>query len=89
MRLAFSRQADFSGMDGTREFLIGTVIHQAFVQVDGAGTEAAAATAVDMLYGSLPEPIPEFRVDRPFLFMIRHRASGTVLFMGRVMDPRS
>ncbi len=69
---------------------IGEVIHKAFVSVDEAGTEAAAVTIVEILALSAPsEPeIPmEFRVDRPFVFMIVEESTKTVLFIGRVLDP--
>jgi serpin B len=78
--------ADFSGMEPTRELYISDVFHQAFVAVDEDGTEAAAATAVVMTAGGLPEtPIP-FTVDRPFLFFIRD-TTGLILFVGQVVDP--
>ena len=81
--------ADFSGMDGARDLYIGDVLHKAFVAVDEAGTEAAAATVVIMkLTSMMPEAAVEFRVDRPFLFVIRDIPTGTVLFVGRVMNPR-
>lgn len=80
-------EADFSGMDGTHDLFIGDVVHKAFVEVDEAGTEAAAATAVIMQATGMPaEPI-ELTVDRPFLFLIRDVETGTVLFLGRVMNP--
>jgi serpin B len=81
--------ADFSGIDGTHELFIGAVVHQAFVDVDEHGTEAAAATAVMMRAGSAPpseKPIV-FRADHPFLFFIRDTQSGVVLFAGRLADP--
>jgi serpin B len=84
MPLAFSSQADFSGMDGTRNLFIDEVIHKAFVEVNEEGTEAAAATAVVMRTTSMP---PQFVADRPFLFLIRENAAGTILFIGRVTDP--
>ncbi|MEA2067732.1 MAG: serpin family protein [Verrucomicrobiota bacterium] len=86
MPLAFSRQADFSGMTGTRDLSIGFVIHQAFVEVNEEGTEAAAATAVGMRATSMP---PQFIANHPFLFLIRENSSGTILFVGRVADPSS
>ncbi|MBN2678573.1 MAG: serpin family protein [Anaerolineaceae bacterium] len=80
--------ADFSGMDGERDLYIGDVLHKAFVAVDEAGTEAAAATVVIMkLTAMLPGDAIEFRVDRPFLFVIRDIPSGAILFVGRVMNP--
>jgi serpin B len=82
------RDADFSDIDGTRELFIGEVIHQAFVDVDEHGTEAAAATAVVMLGGGVARDRPiVFRADHPFLFFIRDTASGVVLFAGRLADP--
>jgi serpin B len=87
---AFSQElADFSGMVADRSKLyIGAVVHKAFVDVDEKGTEAAAATAVIMqLKSAIPEPVTVFRADRPFLFMIREKSTGTILFIGRVNDP--
>jgi len=83
-------QADFSGMDGRKDLFIGAVVHKAFVEVNEEGTEAAAATAVLMGFGGAPtnpRPIPVVRADHPFLFLIRDNRSGSVLFLGRVMDP--
>ena len=81
--------ANFSGMDGTDLLYIDEVIHQAFVEVNEEGTEAAAATVVIMKAGSVgpPSPIPVFRADHPFIFLIQERESGSILFMGRVVDP--
>ncbi len=81
--------ADFSGMDGLRDLYISAVLHKAFVEVNEEGTEAAAATAVVMRLTATPlraEP-PVFRADHPFIFLIRHRSSGAILFMGRLADP--
>jgi serpin B len=87
MPIAFSSGADFSGMDGTQELFIGEVLHKSFITVDEAGTEAAAATAVEMqLKGAPMEPI-EVVIDRPFVFFIRDIETGTILFVGRVVDP--
>ena len=85
---AFGAHADFSGMTGNRGLSISKVVHKAFVSVDETGTEAAAATGV-IATVSLPskDPIP-VTVDRPFLFLIRDTATGTVLFLGRVMNPK-
>ena len=80
--------ADFSGMDGTHDFVISGVFHKAFVAVDEAGTEAAAATAVVVGLTSIaPEPDVVLTVDRPFVFVIRDMESGTILFVGRVVNP--
>jgi serpin B len=92
MPQAFSGSADFSGMTGHRDFSISEVIHKAYVDVNEEGTEAAAATAVTMraLAMRAPEgPPPVFRADHPFVFMIRDNRSASILFMGRVADPRS
>ena len=78
--------ADFSGMDGAKDLFIADVIHKSFVEVDEAGTEAAAATAVVMEATSAPAQPLELTVDRPFIFLIRDVETGTVLFVGRVMD---
>jgi serpin B len=81
--------ADFSGMTGDRALMISAVIHKTFVAVDEEGTEAAAATAVVMLESEMVmEDAVVMRLDRPFLFLIRDGETGTVLFVGRVMDPR-
>ncbi len=77
--------ADFSGMAEGLLF-IAAVLHKAFVKVDEEGTEAAAATAVIMTRGA-PEPPPVFRADHPFLFLIRENATGSILFLGRVVNP--
>lgn len=81
--------ADFSGMvDDRSRLFIGAVLHKAFVDVNEKGTEAAAATAVVMqLKSALPEPVPVFRADRPFLFLIREKSTGRILFIGRLNDP--
>jgi serpin B len=82
---AFSGAADFSGMDGLRDLLIGHVAHKAFVSVNEEGTEAAAATGVSMVL-SLPR-YARMTINRPFVFLIRDVETGTILFIGRVMDP--
>jgi serpin B len=82
---AFTGGADFSGMDGTRYLFIDQVVHKAYVSVNEEGTEAAAATGVSMRLS-----IPQYEmmlIDRPFIFLIRDIETGTILFIGRVMDP--
>jgi serpin B len=83
-------KADFTGMATAREPLyIGAVLHKAFIAVDENGTEAAAATAMPTLSsapGDPPPPVP-FVCDHPFLFLIRHRATGALLFVGRLAAP--
>jgi serpin B len=86
MRAPFT-EADFSGMDGTRDLFISEVVHKAFVSVDEKGTEAAAATAVIIALSSAPSTPVEMTVDRPFIYMIRDLKTGTILFMGRVLNP--
>jgi serpin B len=79
--------ANFSGMDGTRQLYIGEAYHKAFVAVDEKGTEAAAATAVIMQLSMAPAQQIDLVVDRPFIFLIRERETGTILFLGRVTNP--
>jgi serpin B len=87
MPAAFSSGADFSGITGNRELFIADVVHKAFVSVDEAGTEAAAATAVVMPMAMPPEEPVEVTIDRPFIFLIRDIETGTILFVGRVVNP--
>ena len=86
-------RADFSGITGRplseERLVISQIIHRAVIEVQEEGTEAAAATAIEMSRTSAP-PNPEpFRVDRPFLFYILDYATGAILFQGRIVDPRS
>lgn len=90
MPLAFdSAMADFSGITTKDALYIGMVMHQANIDVDEEGTEAAAATAVGMDTGGGPSPLKDItlRLDRPCLFFVRDVDTGAVLFMGRVVDP--
>jgi serpin B len=87
MSIAFSDKADFSGMTGTQGLLISDVVHKAFVSVDEAGTEAAAASAVIVGATSMPSQSVTLSVDRPFIFLIRDIPTGTILFVGRVTNP--
>jgi serpin B len=80
--------ADFSGMDGTHTLYIGDALHKAFIAVDEKGTEAAAATIVLMMAGAMPPEGVVLTIDQPFFYVIRDVPSGTILFMGRVVDPR-
>jgi serpin B len=79
--------ADFSGMTLDERLVIDEVIHEAFIAVDEQGTEAAAATAVVMRATSAVVSSIELEIDRPFLFALQDRATGAVLFLGRVVDP--
>jgi serpin B len=86
MRSAFDAEtADFSGMTEREDLFVGPVFHKAFVAVDEEGTEAAAATAVVMKRTAMPVQIV-FRADHPFMFAIRHKETGAIMFMGRVSD---
>jgi serpin B len=87
MPTAFSDKADFSKMTGRRDLFINFVIHQAFVEVDEKGTEATAATAV-MIWETAVRQLKIFRADHPFLFYILDKETGTILFFGRLVDPR-
>lgn len=94
MKQAFDpRTADFTGIanpsDTSDRLFIGAVLHKAFVKVDEKGTEAAAATAIAMPRGGPPPRATPFKVDRPFLFLIVDRATGLILFIGRVVEPKA
>ena len=89
MPVAFSGSADFSGMTGNRDLFIADVVHKAFVSVDEAGTEAAAATAVVMELTAVPGMPVEVTVDRPFVFLIRDIETSAILFVGRVVNPNA
>jgi serpin B len=90
MPIVFSpADADFSGMTGNRELFISDVVHKAFVSVDEAGTEAAAATAVIVAGSGAPEPAVEVTVDHPFIFLIRDIQTGAIIFIGRVLNPNA
>jgi len=81
-------RADFSGITAAAPLFITAVVHQANIDVDEKGTEAAAATAVVMAGTAAPSDEPvELTVDRPFLFALRDRPTGAILFLGRVVDP--
>jgi serpin B len=84
MPLAFSKQANLSGINGRQGLYIAEVVHKGYVDVNELGTEAAAATGVGLGLVMLP---PQFTADRPFLFLIRDNRNGSVLFLGRVMNP--
>jgi serpin B len=82
-----SSVADFSGINGLKTLFISGVFHKAFVAVDEEGTEAAAATAVVVAESSALDPGIRVKLNRPFIFLIRDRVSGTILFLGRMVDP--
>jgi serpin B len=87
MPVAFTGAADFSGMTGNRDLFIAEVLHKAFVSVDEAGTEAAAATAVVMSLTAMPGEPVKVALDRPFILMIRDIETGAIIFVGRVVNP--
>ena len=89
MPTAFTNSADFSGMTGTKDLKIDKVIHQAFIEVNEEGTEAAAATGMGMMLMSKPPPTPIFKADHPFIFIIQQKKTGNILFMGRVNNPKN
>src|SRR6185369_9555544 len=79
-------RADLSGIDGNRDLFVAAVFHQAFIGVDEAGTEAAAATAISISTGSVPVSDLTLTIDHPFIFLIRERQTGLILFMGKVVS---
>lgn len=83
---AFQTQANFSGI-ADAPLAISDVLHKAFIDVNEAGTEAAAATAVGIITTSLPLSPPVFRANHPFMFALRDTHSGSLLFLGRVAQP--
>jgi serpin B len=87
MRIAFTSEADFSWIDGKYDLCIQDVLHKAFVAVDEAGTTAAAATAVIMTLKAIAALAMEMKVDHPFIFFIRDIPTGSLLFIGRVLNP--
>jgi len=86
MPLAFTDYATFSNMTSKNDLKISDVFHKAYIEVNEEGTEAAAATAVVIAVKSIGND-KYFVANRPFIFMIRDRVTGTILFMGRIVDP--
>ena len=86
MGIAFSEAADFTRINRGGSLFISNVKHKTFVEVNEEGTEAAAATSVEISLDSSIPP-PAMRIDRPFVFLIRERTSGAILFMGKIVDP--
>jgi len=89
MKAAFEDSADFSGMTGSKDLKITDVVHKTFLQVNEGGTEAAAATGivVGLTSAMPPEDVVEMRFDHPFLLMIRENTTGTIVFLGRYVQP--
>lgn len=89
MQTAFTERADFSGISASEALLIQDIFHKAFAEVDENGTEAAAATGVVAGTTSVPQaPTISFRADRPFLLFILDKKTDTIVFSGRVVDPK-
>lgn len=86
MPIAFGEGANFSGMTDAGSLFISKVIHQAFIEVNEEGSEAAAATAV-LTTNVSSQPIKVFRADQPFIFAIQENETGAILFMGTVNNP--
>jgi serpin B len=82
---AFGPGADFSGINGMGGIWISDIFHKAFIEVNEEGSEAAAGTAV-VIVKSIELPVV-FRADHPFIFIIKDNRSGSILFMGRLMNP--
>ena len=89
MQIAFSDDADFSGINPNENLLISKVLHHSFLEINEEGTEAAAVTVVDVGVTAVPvEPeIIPFVVNKPFLFAIHERSTGAILFMGLIKEP--
>ena len=87
MAVAFDRdRANFRGIADTEQLFISQVLHKTFLRIDEKGTEAGAATAIEIQAESSAEP-PTFRADHPFLILIRDKPTGAVLFLGRIAAP--
>jgi serpin B len=90
MPLAFTAEADFSGITTAERLAISEVVHQAYIDVNEQGTEAAAATAITIMAVARVlggDPPVQVTVDRPFLFAVVDTASGLPLFLGQITDP--
>jgi serpin B len=88
MGIAFEPfSADFSSISDQGLF-ISFVLHQTFIETNEEGTEAAAATVVGIELTSMPPQPQVININRPFLYFIRETSTGTIVFMGQVVDPR-
>jgi len=87
MKVAFDPlHADFSNINPDKQLYISKVKQKTYVKVDEEGTEAAAATSVSIRVTAIIDT-PVFRADRPFVYLIRERSSGTILFIGKMENP--
>ena len=82
----FTDDADFSGISGNKDLKISNAYHKAFIEVSEEGTTAAAATAVVVAMKSMPN-FNVFDANRPFMFILRHKPTNTILFIGRFAKP--
>jgi len=87
MPVAFTGNADFSGISENENLFIDKVIHKAYIDVNEEGTEAAAATAVTMRKTSMMLEDAVFKADHPFIYIIKDNETNTILFIGRLMNP--
>jgi len=89
MEIAFDPGlADFSNINPDEQLFINKVKHKTFVDVDEEGTEAAAVTSVEIALTAMPDSPVVMRIDRPFVFVIRESHSGTILFIGKIVEPK-
>jgi serpin B len=87
VRSVFGPSANLQRLATSGPLWVNVATHQVFVQVNERGTEAAAATIGGLMMGAIPPEPLVFSVDRPFIFVIRHKPTGTILFLGNVVDP--
>lgn len=89
MNIPFTMSANFSGMTGSNDLFIDRVVHKSYIDVNEEGTEAAAATGVVMEFKAVQDEPPRivFDCDHPFMYLIQHKTTGTILFMGSITDP--
>lgn len=87
MGIAFTEAADFSNISDQYDLLINDVLHQTFIETNEEGTEAAAVTVVGIGVTSAPPAPLVFKMDHPFIYIIRETTTNSIIFMGRVADP--
>ena len=85
--VAFSGEADFTRINPWGGLFISRVIHQTFIDVQEKGTEAAAATIVEIRYTGIDGGIITFKADKPFLYLIKENSTGAIIFIGKVGKP--
>jgi serpin B len=87
MKIAFNDGADFSNISDQYDLLINDVTHQSFIETNEEGTEAAAATVIGIGVTSMPPSPLVYKMDHPFMYIIRETTTNSIIFMGRVADP--